>query len=149
MTTGSATGSFTGTHWSGSTGLQGSYELYKLVLIPSLRVQNLWAEEPTWTDSTGAQQAAQSYTIGQTSLGGKIEYPLLSESGNKFSPFVGFFENARFSSIHLDDYWATRIATGLTTSFRNGWIWYLGGDLDGLGAYYKVWSVNSRLSMPL
>ena len=148
VTTGSAKGSFTGTHWSGSTGLQGTYELNKFLIVPSLRAQNIWAHEPSWTNSAGSTQAEQKYSIGEASLGGRIEYPYTSTAGTKFSPFLGVFEKSRFSSLHLDDYWATRMAAGLTTGFQNGWIWYLAGDIDGLGTYYKIWSANTRLSLP-
>jgi len=44
--------------------------------------------------------------------------------------------------------WSGRVTTGLSAAAKNGCAVSRGGEYDGLGANFKVWTGNVRVSMP-
>lgn len=155
---GTASGSFHGDRLFGSTGLTGTYTYGAYKLEPSASLYALWEKQNAWTDSLGTAQSDRKFSAGRTSLGGRVITPL--EYGTyALSPYVGFYGDWRFSSdnaiatggttvVGIENGWSGRVTAGLGVTGKGGTSVAVGGELGGLGADYKIWSGNVRLSQP-
>ncbi len=154
---GTAAGSFHGSRVLASTGLTGQYRWMALVLEPSARVYALWEHENAYTDSLGTLQAARNFSVGRVSAGGKAIYPWLS-GDVRVAPYVGLYGDYRFSSdnalpvgqpvVWVGDGLSARVTGGVSVAKAGGGTVALGGEVGGLGAHYKVWTVNGRVFWP-
>lgn len=154
---GTAAGSFDGSRILASTGLTGTYRWAAVILEPSARVYALWEHEDAYTDTLGTLQAARNFSVGRVSAGGKAIYPWLS-GDLRIAPYVGLYGDYRFSSdnalpvgqpvVWIGDGLSARVTGGVTVAQSRGGGVALGGELGGLGADYKVWSVNGRVFWP-
>jgi hypothetical protein len=156
--TGTASGSFTGSRWLGSSGLTGGYQFTAFMLEPSARIYTLQEGENAWTDSLGISRTSRMFTESRVSTGGKLTYPW-EAAGVQISPYLGSYGDYRFStdnslpvdvpSVGLKDGWSGRATTGVTfAGGRGGPSFTLGGELGGIGAGYDIWSATARLNLP-
>jgi hypothetical protein len=156
--TGTASGSFTGSRWLGSSGLTGNYQFTTFMLEPSARIFTLQEGENAWTDSLGISRASRLFMESRVSTGGKLTYPW-EAAGMQISPYIGSYGDYRFStdnslpvdvpSVGLKDGWSGRATTGVTfAGGRGGPSFTLGGELGGIGAGYDIWSATARLNLP-
>jgi hypothetical protein len=157
-TAGTASGSFTGSRWLGSTGLTGRHRLADFIAEPSLKVFALREHQAAWTDSLGALQAARDFWAGRVSAGGKLVRPWQASAGLTVSPYVGAYADWYFSSddalpagtplVGLSDGWSGRVTGGLAMQQRGGGTLSLNGEYGGLGTNYKVWTASARALWP-
>jgi autotransporter-like protein/uncharacterized protein DUF5407 len=155
-TVGTDSGSFIGSRWLASAGLTGNYKLNGFVLKPSASVINIWEHDRAFTDSLGNGIAANNFSAGRAAFGAKIERPFAVSGGWAFSPYAGLYGDWLFSSSNalpvglpvafIKDGWSGRVTAGLAANAR-GTMLSLGGELDGLGASYKIWMGNLRITM--
>lgn len=155
---GTAGGTFTGSRWLGSTGLNGSYRLAEFVAEPSLKVFALREHQDAWTDSLGTLQASRDFTAGRVSAGGKLVRPWQVAADMTMSPYVGAYADWYFSTdnalpagqplVGIADGWSGRVTGGVAVAKRGGGTLSLGGEYSGLGANYKMWTANARVLWP-
>jgi hypothetical protein len=154
---GTASGNFIGHRWLASTGLTGNYHLASFVFEPSAKVYALWERQGEWTDSLGTPQTARSFSAGQVVTGGKVSAPWqLSSSRVTVAPYVGFYGDWRFKSddavpagqpvVGIGNGWSGRVTSGISVVKAGGGMLALGGEYGGIGANYKVWTANGRVS---
>jgi ubiquitin len=156
---GTASGSFNASRWLATTGLTGNHSFGTYMLEPSAKLYVLWESEQAWTDSLGTAQASRNFFAGRTALGSKVARPFVSSGGWTVTPYVGLYGDWRFSSdsaiatgtpvAFIEDGWSGRVTAGLSATAKNGFTVSLGGEYGGLGANFKVWTGNVRVSMPL
>lgn len=154
---GNASGSFSGNRWLLSAGLTGDYRAAPLLIEPSAHIYALWERDGDWTDSLGTVQAARTFSVGRVSLGGKASDPWHLASGLKIAPYAGLYCDYRFSSdsalpvgasnTGISDGTTARVTAGIAASNSAGLALALGGELGGLGAGYRIWSVNARIAL--
>jgi hypothetical protein len=154
---GTARGSFDGARLLAATGLTGSYQWGAVILEPSARIFALWEDDEAYTDSLGVRQTSRSFSVGRASAGGKLIYPWWV-GAVRVAPYAGLYADHRFSSdsalpvgqpvVWIGDGWSARVTGGVAISGAQGGMLSIGGELGGLGADYKVWSVHARVSWP-
>ncbi|MEW6450737.1 MAG: autotransporter outer membrane beta-barrel domain-containing protein [Pseudomonadota bacterium] len=150
-----ASGSFSGSRWLFSTGLTGRYLLAAYVLEPSATVFAVTERQTAYTDNLGVAHDARSFTTGRVSAGGRVLAP---PQAFAFTPYVGFYGDWRFASnstqvaavpfTGIGDGWSGRATTGFSMQVLRTGSLSLGGEYGGIGANYKLWTGNARLSMP-
>lgn len=150
---GTASGTFNGSRWLGSTGLTGRYQLAEFVAEPSLKIFALREHQDAWTDSLGTLQASRDFSTGRVSAGGKLVRPWQVASDMTLSPYVGVYADWYFSSdnalpagqplVGIADGWSGRLTGGVAVAKRSSTL-SLGGEYSGLGANYKIWTANAR-----
>jgi Autotransporter beta-domain len=156
---GTAAGSLKGSRWLATGALTGDYRYGGFLLEPSARIYALWESENAYTDSLGTLQAARNFSEGRVAAGGKVIYPWQATSDLLVSPYVGLYDDYRFSSdtalpvgiafVGIKDGWSERVTGGLTMkSGLAGPSLSLGAELGGLGAGYDLWSANARMNWP-
>ena len=151
---GTASGTFTGSRWLGSTGLTGRYQLAAFIAEPSLKVFALREHQEAWTDSLGTLQASRDFWAGRVSAGGRLIRPWQASADLTVSPYVGAYADWYFSTdnalpagqplVGLADGWSGRVTGGVAVAQRGGGLLSLGGEYGGLGANYKIWTANAR-----
>jgi hypothetical protein len=154
-TAGAAAGSFDGSRWLFSTGLSGSYRVAAYIIEPSADVFAIWERQTAYTDTLGALHDARSFSTGRVSLGGKAIAPQWVAG---VAPYLGFYGDWRFSSDNalpaaapftgIGDGWSARVTGGLNMRVFTTGSLALGGEYGGIGADYKLWTGNVRLTMP-
>jgi len=154
---GTAAGSFDGSRWLFSTGLTGSYNYMMLVLEPSADVFAIWERQTGYTDTLGALHDARSFNTGRVSLGGRALAPYIW-SAYGVTPYVGFYGDWRFMSdsalpaavpfAGIGEGWSGRVTGGLSMPVWGRGSLTFGGEYGGLGANYKTWTGNARLTVP-
>ena len=157
-TAGTAVGSFTGSRWLVSAGLTGYYEFNHYVVAPSAKVYVLWESEKAWTDSVDNQQPSRDFSTGRTALGARVGRTFEISNGLTLSPYVGLYGDWTFQSDNafpttspiaaIGTGWAGRVNVGVVGKAAGECIISLDGEYGGLGANYKIWTGNVRLSMP-
>lgn len=155
-TAGTATGSFTGSRWLAKTGLTGNYNYGHYVLQPSVKLYVLWEDQKAWTDSLGTLQNSRNFSAGRTALGAQIGRTFVNFNGWTVTPYGGLYGDWRFSTdnaiptgsivANIKDGWSGRAATGVSATGAKGVSVMFGSELGGLGASYKIWSGNLRLT---
>jgi hypothetical protein len=76
----------------------------------------------------------------------------------RIAPYVGLYGDYRFSSdnalpvgqpvIWIGDGLSARVTGGVSVAKAGGGTVAVGGEVGGLGAEYKVWTVNGRVFWP-
>lgn len=155
---GTATGSFNASRWLATTGLTGNHTFGAYVVEPSAKLYVLWEREQAWTDSLGTLQNSRNFSAGRTALGFNVARPIATYSDWTFTPSVGFYGDWRFSSdsaiatgtqvAFIKNGWSGRVTTGLSAVANDGRSVSLGGEYGGLGANFKVWTGNLRVTVP-
>jgi uncharacterized protein with beta-barrel porin domain len=154
-TVGTNSGSFIGSRWLASAGLTGNYKQNGFVLKPSANVINVWEHDQAFTDSLGNTIDANNFSAGRAAFGAKIERPFAVSGGWAFLPYAGLYGDWLFSSNNalpvglpvafIKDGWSGRVTAGLAANARATMV-SLGVELDGLGASYKIWMGNLRVT---
>jgi len=153
---GTAAGTFDGSRWLFSTGLTGSYALAAFILEPSADVFAVWERQTQYTDTLGANHDARSFSSGRLSLGGRALAPGQGLWGA--TPYLGLYGDWRFASndaepsaapyAGIGEGWSARVTGGFSVPvFATGTL-ALGGEYGGIGADYKLWTGNARLTLP-
>ncbi len=152
---GTAAGSFDGSRWLFSTGLTGSYRLAAYIIEPSADVFAIWERQTAYADTLGVAHEARSFSSGRVSLGGKVIAPQWAIGA---TPYLGVYGDWRFSSndalpaavpsVGIGDGWSARVTGGLNMRVFTTGSLALGGEYGGIGADYKLWTGNVRLTMP-
>lgn len=156
-----ATGNFSGDRWMVTAGLTGDYVWRAFTFEPSLRAYWLNEHENAFVDSTGALQAARTFTTGRASAGSKVIFPTKTTSKIAFAPYVGMYGDYYFTS---DDLFtvitpngpgaltvrgvSARATGGLTARLNNGTQLMAGGEYGGIGSGLGVWTYKARAAIP-
>ncbi|MBX9842193.1 MAG: autotransporter domain-containing protein [Xanthobacteraceae bacterium] len=150
-----ASGSFSGSRWLFSTGLTGRYLVSLYTLEPSATVFAVTERQTAYTDNLGAAHDARSFTTGRVSVGGRVLAP---PQAFAFTPYVGFYGDWRFASdstqvaavpfTGIGDGWSARATGGFSMQVLRTGSLSLGGEYGGIGANYKLWTGNARLTVP-
>ncbi len=152
--------SFRGSSWLGSGGFTGTYRWNLFVLQPSVRIITAWERDGAWNDSFGNTQTAMSFSAGRVSTGDEISYPLQASPNLNVAPYVGLYGDYYFAThpatvlsgvpfIGIADGWSGRLTAGaMFTNGRVGPSLSLGGELGGLGAGYKTWTLSAQAMLP-
>jgi hypothetical protein len=153
---GTASGSFSGSRWIASTGLTGSYRVSSVIVEPSASIFALTERQTGYTDTLAVVHASRTFSNGRVSLGGKVSAAPGLFAG--FTPYVGLYGDWAFmsnnavpvnvSSTGLSAGWSARTTAGVSVPVFTRSTLALGGELGGLGASYKTWTGNARLSVP-
>ena len=156
-TAASARGSFSGSRWMVSTGLTGSYRVSTYMVEPSVDVLALRERQTAYTDDLGVAHASRSFSSGRVAVGGRVLAPLMRFT-HGFTPYAGLYGDWRFASNDaqpaavydsgIGDGWSARVTAGLSTQVWSRGTLSFGGEYGGIGANYKTWTGNARLSMP-
>ena len=156
---GASAGAFDGGRGLGSVGITGIYPSSGFVFEPSVRAFALWERQKSWTDNTGQEQAARTFTIGRVSTGAKLSYPLPGTQNLAVTPYAGVYGDYRFSkddalpvavgTFGIADGLSGRVISGVALTNRQGATFTVGGELGGLGlADQRLWALNARGVLP-
>jgi len=153
---GTAAGSFDGSRWLFSTGLTGSHRVASFILEPSADVFAIWERQTAYTDTLGVLHDARSFSSGRVSLGGKAIAPGQGLWGA--TPYLGLYGDWRFASndaqpaavpfAGIGEGWSARVTGGLNMRVFTTGSLALGAEYGGIGADYKLWTGNARLTLP-
>lgn len=141
-----------------SGGLTGSYMLGTVVVEPSARVMSLRQREESYTESSGASQAARNFSAGRASFGSKFSLPYSVYGGFFVSPYAGIYGDYRFGSdstmtetaavLGLSNGWSARTTAGVSLSMNPAThAVTIGGELGGLGSDSTSWTWGARGSL--
>lgn len=152
---GLAAGSFDGSRWLLSTGINGSYDVGAYVVEPSADVFALWESQGNYIDTLGGLHDARDFSTGRVALGGKVTAPHWIEG---VMPYLGLYADWRFASddavvadvpdTGIGDGWSARVTGGFSMRVLTAGSLSLGAEYGGIGADYSVWTGTARLTVP-
>ena len=152
---GLAAGSFDGSRWLLSTGINGSYDVGAYVVEPSADVFALWESQGNYIDTLGGLHDSRDFSTGRVALGGKVTAPHWVEG---VVPYLGLYADWRFASddavvadvpdTGIGDGWSARVTGGFSMRILTAGSLSLGGEYGGIGADYSVWTGTARLTVP-
>jgi hypothetical protein len=164
-------GSFTGSRWRVTTELTGNYLLYGFLIRPSASAFVVWEHDKAWTDNLGNLTPDTNLSAGRTALGALAARAIPTSGGWVLAPYAGLYADWVFKHnpdnnvvpaaglpianvvptgpliAVINDGWAGRVTAGLTGSGLMGTWFRLGGELEGVGAGYKIWMANLRFGV--
>ncbi len=157
--TSTANGSFKAYRWLTTLGLTGIYRYKNFAIEPSAKVFALWETDKAWTDSLGTAQAARKFSAGRTALGAQVSRSFAVSHGWTIAPHVGLYGDWQFQTddaiatsavvANIGGGWSGRVTAGVSASGADGKVVTVNSEYGGLGANYKIWSGNVRLTVPL
>lgn len=152
---GLAAGSFDGSRWLLSTGINGTYDIGGYVVEPSADVFALWESQGNYIDTLGGLHDSRDFSTGRVALGGKVTAPHWVEG---LMPYLGLYADWRFASddavvadvpdTGIGDGWSARVTGGFSMRVLTAGSLSLGGEYGGIGADYSVWTGTARLTVP-
>jgi hypothetical protein len=155
-TAATAAGSFDGSRWLVSTGLTGSYRVAAYIIEPSADVFAVWERQTGYSDNLGALHGARNLSTGRVALGARALAPMLGPFG--VTPYLGLYGDWRFASDNtlpaavpfagIGDGLSARVTAGFKTQVFTVGSLTVGGEYGGIGADYKLWTGNARLTVP-
>lgn len=152
---GLAAGSFNGSRWLLSTGINGTFDIGGYVVEPSADVFALWESQGNYIDTLGGLHDSRDFSTGRVALGGKVTAPQWIEG---VMPYLGLYADWRFASddavvadvpdTGIGDGWSARVTGGFSMRVLTAGSLSLGGEYGGIGADYSVWTGTARLTVP-
>lgn len=152
---GLAAGSFDGSRWLLSTGINGTFDVGGYVVEPSADVFALWESQGNYIDTLGGLHDSRDFSTGRVALGGKVTAPHWVEG---VMPYLGLYADWRFASddavvadvpdTGIGDGWSARVTGGFSMRVLTAGSLSLGGEYGGIGADYSVWTGTARLTVP-
>ncbi|WP_018386935.1 autotransporter outer membrane beta-barrel domain-containing protein [Ancylobacter sp. FA202] len=152
---GLAAGSFDGSRWLLSTGINGTYDVGGYTVEPSADVFALWESQGNYIDTLGGLHDSRDFSTGRVALGGKVTAPHWIEG---VMPYLGLYADWRFASddavvadvpdTGIGDGWSARVTGGFSMRVLTAGSLSLGGEYGGIGADYSVWTGTARLTVP-
>lgn len=138
---GTVTADYDASRWTIGGNLTGSFEWNSLIIQPTAKAFISFEEQEAYVDSSSASVASRDVTLGRVSLGPKILYPHLFESGHMATFWALAKAEYDFSSedsttsslVTGDDVFSARIGAGVDAQITDNATIGLSVEGHGLG----------------